>query len=118
MRRPVEVKAHFFFLLSFFLSFFQSVPIHLSRPFLHPSIRTLCERSSLGARWVFSFSRCCYLIIDLCSYLWVVVGPQELLAVTWTRRSCSAVQCKTLYATAPIAFWLFLNRSYHSPLTH
>ena len=25
--------------------------------------------STLGARWVFSFSRCCYLIIDLSSHL-------------------------------------------------
>ena len=52
-----------------FAFFFQSVPIQLSRPCRHPSIRTLCERYSLGARWVFSFSRCCYLIIDLCSPL-------------------------------------------------
>src|ERR1700693_916667 len=50
-------------------SFLQSVPVQLSRPCRHPSIRTLCERYSLGARWVFSFSRCCYLIIDLSSYL-------------------------------------------------
>jgi hypothetical protein len=49
------------------------------------------ERYSLGARWVFSFSRCCYLIIALSSYLWVGVGPQDLVAVTWTRRSSSAV---------------------------
>jgi len=46
-------------------SFFPSVPIQLSRPCRHPFIRTLCERYSPGARWVFSFSRCCYLIIDL-----------------------------------------------------
>ena len=64
MRRPVDVKAHFCFLV-----FFNSVPIQLGRPCRHPSIRTLCERSSLGARWVFSFSRCCCLIIDLSSYL-------------------------------------------------
>src|ERR1700722_111448 len=73
MRRPVDVKAHFCFLL-----FFSPVPIQLSRPCRHPSIRTLCERSSLGARWVFSFSRCCYLIIDLSSYLfgWEL-GPRS-----------------------------------------
>ena len=47
-----------------FSFFFLSVCSQLSRPGRHPSIRTLCERSSLGARWVFSFSRCCYLIID------------------------------------------------------
>ena len=40
-----------------------------SRPCRHPSIRTLCERYSLGARWVFSFSRCCYLISVLSSHL-------------------------------------------------
>jgi hypothetical protein len=50
-------------------SFFQSVPTQLSRPCRHPSIRTLCERHSLGARWVFSLSRCCHLIIDFSSYL-------------------------------------------------
>src|SRR5690348_4586493 len=49
-------------------SFFQFVPIQLSRPCRHPSIRTLCERYSLGARWVFSFSRCCYLIVVLSSH--------------------------------------------------
>ncbi len=92
MRRPVDVKAHFFFLLS---SFFPSVPIQPSRPCRHPSIRTLCERYSLGARWVFSFSRCCYLIIDL-SPTSVGVGPQDPVAVTWTRRSSSAVPIKTL----------------------
>src|ERR1700693_2747323 len=50
-------------------SFLQSVPIQLSRPCRHPSVRTLCERYSLGARWVFSFSRCCYLISVLSSHL-------------------------------------------------
>src|SRR5215475_6582482 len=35
---------------SFF--FFPAVPIQLSRPCRHPSIRTLGERYSLGARWV------------------------------------------------------------------
>src|SRR6267378_2338800 len=90
MRRPVDVKAHFCFLL-----FFSPVPIQLSRPCRHPSIRTLCERYSLGARWVFSFSRCCYLIIDLGSVSSRGVGPQDLVAVTWTRRSSSAVRIET-----------------------
>ena len=103
----------------FFLSFFLSIPIQLSRPCRHPSIRTLCERYSLGARWVFSFSRCCYLVIDLSSRLFGVgVGPQDLVAVTWTRRSSSAVRIKTLYATARIALLLLRNGSYTSPLTH
>ena len=102
----------------FFLSFFLSIPIQLSRPCRHPSIRTLCERYSLGARWVFSFSRCCYLVIDLSSRLFGVgVGPQDLVAVTWTRRSSSAVRIKTLYATARIALLLLRNGSYTSPLT-
>src|ERR1700730_1221324 len=66
---------------TFASSFLQSVPIQLSRPCRHPSIRTLCERSSLGARWVFSFSRCCYLIIDLSSHLFgLELGPR-----TWSQ---------------------------------
>jgi hypothetical protein len=50
MRRPVDVKAHFLFLLSvglFLLSQAASVAILPSALF--------CERSSLGASWVFSF---------------------------------------------------------------
>jgi hypothetical protein len=52
MRRPVDVKAHFFFLLSLILFFFSqaaSVAILLSALF--------GERYSLGARWVFSFQQ-------------------------------------------------------------
>src|SRR5580700_8999525 len=49
--------------------FARVVPRSPSRPCRHPSIRTLCERYSLGARWVFSFSRCCYLVIDLSAHL-------------------------------------------------
>src|SRR4029077_11931312 len=38
-----------------FAFLFPSVcPVQLSRPCRHPSIRTLCERYSLGARWVCS----------------------------------------------------------------
>src|ERR1700724_1589646 len=63
MRRPVDVNSHFRFLL--FVSLFRfsqaaSVAILPSALF--------CERFSLGASWVFSFQRCCYLIIDLCSH--------------------------------------------------
>src|SRR5579863_7062434 len=43
MRRPVDVKAHFFFLLSFSL-----FPLQLSRPCRHPSIRTLCGCGGRG----------------------------------------------------------------------
>src|ERR1700694_2033911 len=63
MRRPVDVNAHFRFLL--FVSLFRfsqaaSVAILPSALF--------CERYALGASWVFSFQWCCYLIIDLCSH--------------------------------------------------
>src|ERR1700730_5054368 len=63
MRRPVDVNAHFRFLL--FVSLFRfsqaaSVAILPSALF--------CERYSLGASWVFSFQWCCYLIIDLGSH--------------------------------------------------
>ena len=63
MRRPVDVKAHFRFLLSMNLFLFSqaaSVAILPSALF--------CERDSLGARWVFSF-QCCYLISVLSSHL-------------------------------------------------
>ncbi len=91
MRRPVDVKAHFLFLLSVSLFLFSqaaSVAILPSALF--------CERFSLGASWVFSLQRCCYLIIDLSSHLSVRVGPQDLVAVTWTRRLSSAVRIATL----------------------
>jgi hypothetical protein len=52
MRRPVDVKAHFHFLLSVNLFHFsQAAPVAIL-PFA-----------------LFVFSRCCYLIIDLSSYL-------------------------------------------------
>src|SRR6267378_2963771 len=58
MRRPVDVKAHFRFLSSFR----ESVPIQLSRPCRHPSIRTLCERifarCQVGVLGIFSSSLC------------------------------------------------------------
>src|ERR1700674_4159356 len=64
MRRPVDVKAHFRFLLS--VSQFLSAKPPLS-PSFHPhsfvsdirSVQVGCSR----------FSRCCYLIIDLSSHL-------------------------------------------------
>ena len=71
-----------FFFLSFFLSFF---PVRMFLFFSFPSVGSfrssraasvailpsalLVERFSLGAWWAFPFSRCCYLIIDLCSPL-------------------------------------------------
>jgi hypothetical protein len=64
MRRPVDVKAHFRFLLSVSLFPFSQAASVAILPFA-----LFCERYSLGARWVFSFSRCCYLISDLSSYL-------------------------------------------------
>ena len=79
---------------------FFSFPIHgifdfePSRLCRHPSIRTLCERFSLGARWVFSFQW--VLLPDyrplLCS-LREKLG-QDLVAVTRTRRSSSATSGK------------------------
>jgi hypothetical protein len=51
--------------------FFLSVCSHSAKPppvAIRPSA-LFGERYSLGARWVFSFSRCCYLIIDPSSYL-------------------------------------------------
>jgi hypothetical protein len=42
------------------------------------------------------FSRCCYLIIVLFPTVSVGVGPQDLVAVTWTRRLSSAVRIETL----------------------
>src|ERR1700732_4773849 len=63
MRRPVDVKAHFRFLLSVSLfPFSQAASVAILPSAL------FCERYSLGARWVFSFSRCCYLIIVLSSH--------------------------------------------------
>src|ERR1700693_4445293 len=93
MRRPVDVNAHFRFLLSvsrFRFSQAASVAILPSALFV--------ERLSLGASWVFSFQWCCYLIIDLCSTDSVRVGPQDLVAVTWTRRLSSALRTQ-FYAT-------------------
>ena len=79
MRGPVMSSLFFhfflFFLFLFISSFSKIVPIEPSRLCRHPSIRTLCERLSLRASWVYSFSRCCYLVIDLCSPLWKGTGP-------------------------------------------
>src|ERR1700674_4757277 len=63
MRRPVDVKAHFRLLLSVSLSDSAKPPLS---PSFHPhsfvsdirSVPVGCSR----------FSRCCYLIIDLCSH--------------------------------------------------
>jgi hypothetical protein len=64
MRRPVEVKAHFHFFLSVTLS-----PIGQAASVAILPSALFGERYSLGARWVFSFSRCCYLISVLSSHL-------------------------------------------------
>src|SRR4030088_3204998 len=94
-------------------------PIQLSpprSPSFHPHSFVSDIRSVLGG--CSRFRRCCYLISVLSSHVSVGVGPQELVAVTWTRRLNSAVRMETLYATARIAFWLLRNGSYTSPLTH
>src|ERR1700693_4019452 len=60
MSRPTfgfSVGAMIFFLFS------QAAPVAILLSAL------FCERYSLGARWVFSFSRCCYLISVLSSHL-------------------------------------------------
>src|ERR1700719_329839 len=75
MRRPASVKYVFLFFLSYkgcfcsplfpceFLPLSQAASVAILPSALFG------ERYSLGARWVFSFSRCCYLIIDLSSRL-------------------------------------------------
>jgi hypothetical protein len=69
-------------------------------------MRTLCEQYSLGATGVFAQQVLLPANRPLLLPLgWV--GPQELIAVTWTRRSSSADRIKTLKATARIdAEWL------------
>jgi hypothetical protein len=57
------VSSRFFFFLSAVFAF---EPSRLS-PSFHPHF--FAERFSLGASWASSFQRCCYLIIDLGSYL-------------------------------------------------
>jgi hypothetical protein len=42
--------------------------------------------------------------------------PQDLVAVTWTRRLSSAVRTEPPYATARIAFWLLRSGSCWSDL--
>src|SRR5258708_39322577 len=63
MRRPVDVKAHFRFLLS--VSLFHSAKPPLS-PSFHPHSFVSDIRSVLGG--CSRFSRCCYLIIVLSSH--------------------------------------------------
>jgi hypothetical protein len=57
------------FTFFFSSSFLESVRFSQAAPVAILPFALFCERYSLGARWVFSFSRCCYLIIDLFSYL-------------------------------------------------
>src|SRR3984957_10184161 len=90
-------------------SFRESVPIQLSpprSPSFHPHSFVSEIRSVLGG--CSRFRRCCYLISVLSSHVSVGVGPQELVAVTWTRRLSSAVRIETLSATAPTHFWPLL----------
>ena len=79
MRRPASVKLFFHFFLFFLPSSFfsvQIVPMESSRLCRHPSIRTLflsdCRSVQVGCT---RFSRCCYLIIDLCSPFAKETGP-------------------------------------------
>src|SRR6202140_2604700 len=63
MRRPVDVKAHFRFLLPLVWS-------HSAKPPLSPSFHPHSFVSDIRSVQVgcSRFSRCCYLIIDLCSH--------------------------------------------------
>jgi len=62
MRSPVDLKAHFRFLLSVSRSHSAEPPLS---PSFHPHSFVSDIRSVPGGRS--RFSRCCYLIIDLCS---------------------------------------------------
>src|SRR5712671_4054357 len=97
-----------------FSFFFLSVCSHSAKPPLSPSFHPHSFVSDIRSvpGGCSRFSRCCYLIIVLSSHLPVSVGPQDLVAVTWTRRLSSAVRIETLYATARIAFWLLRSGSY------
>ena len=76
MRRPVDVKTHFRFLLSVTLfSFSQAASVAILPSALFG------ERDSLGARWVFSFSRCCYLISVLASHLFTMTAPTNIASI-------------------------------------
>ncbi len=80
MRRPVSVKPFlsffFLFLLSSSFLLFPDCSLEPSRLCCHPSIRTLflsdCRSVQVGCT---RFSRCCYLIIDLCFPLAKETGP-------------------------------------------
>ncbi len=56
------------------------------------------------------FSRCCYLIIDLSSPLFGGGGPQDLVAVTWTRRMSSAARQYTRLSSSLLRV-LLTNRA-------
>ena len=92
MRRPVDVKTHFWF--PCFCDFVSAVTKPPLSPSFHPHSLVSDFRSVQGG--CSRFSRCCYLIIDLSSDLSVGVGPQDLVAVTWTRRLSLAVRLQTL----------------------
>src|SRR6202790_83207 len=61
-------------------------------PSFHPHSFVSDIRSVLGG--CSRFRRCCYLISVLSSHVSVGVGPQELVAVTWTRRLSSVFGSK------------------------
>jgi hypothetical protein len=99
--KPFPEKAGCYQVTLFLSSFFQSAPIQPSRRCRHPSIRTLYERYSLGARWVFLFQQ-----LQLPDYrplfptFSVRVGP-PLVAVTWTRRLSSVVSDRNSLGYCP-----------------
>ena|ERR1700716_449558 len=103
-------------------SFRESVPIQLSpprSPSFHPHSFVSDIRSVLGG--CSRFRRCCYLISVLSSHVSVGVGPQELVAVTWTRRLSSAVRnrnslCHRAHRFLAIAQWFVYLSAYPQPM--
>ena len=96
-----------------------------SRHCRHPSIRTLCERSSVRSVQVgrSRFSRCCYLIVDLSFSLqrnWArrLTQSPELGLWTWSFLS------QNVFAFMPLPAWpcgrccVTVRTLLHSPLPH
>ena len=106
MRRPVSVKL--VLQLPLIVEWSSSEPGRLCR---HPSIRTLWRaifaRCKLGVLVSVGAATCESTSILTDS---VRVGPQDLVAVTWTRRLSSALRIQ-LYATALTTWWLFRSGS-------
>src|ERR1700693_4617108 len=106
------------FTLSFPLVCSHSAKPPLS-PSFHPHSFVSEIRSVLGG--CSRFRRCCYLISVLSSHVSVGVGPQELVAVTWTRRLNSAVRNRNslghgAHRFLAIAQWFVHLSAYPQPM--